>query len=65
MLEFYSVKQFSIEEDWKFDSEVMRLHQRHSKGMQNLPMYVNDNFRQPKDFKSFLYATMVMQSWAI
>ena len=43
----------------------MKLHQRHSKGMEYLPKYVNENFRTPKNFKMFLYTSMIMQSYAI
>lgn len=59
---FDSVKQYSIAEDWHIESDVMKLHQKHPRGNQLITQYMLAEYRQPKDFESFLYMSQIVQS---
>lgn len=59
---FESVKRYSIPDDWHIDSEVMKLHQKHPRGNQLITQYMLEEYRQPKDFESFLYMSQIVQS---
>ena len=66
MIPMTSIRQFSTPEDWNTTSFVMRLHERHVAGWPNIDHYMSQYFRPiTKDFESFVYGTMVMQSYAI
>lgn len=65
--EFESVKIYAPQErDWDINSEVMMAHQRAGLYANNLIReYMNQEFRTPKDFPTFLYVGSVLQGDAI
>lgn len=65
--EFESVKIYAPEErDWDINSEVMMDHQRAGSYANNLIReYMDEEFRTPSDFPTFLYVGSVLQGDAI
>ena len=65
--EFESVKIYAPEErDWSINSEVMMAHQRAGSYANNLiKEYMDEEFRTPEDFPSFLYVGSILQGDAI
>lgn len=65
--EFESVKQYAPRpEDWNITSEVMMSHQRGGAHANNLIKdYLLREYREPKDFESFLYMNHILQGDAI
>lgn len=65
--EFASVKQYAPEEeDWNIGSEVMMSHQRGGSHANNLiNTYLENEYRKPKNFESFLYMNHILQGDAI
>ncbi|MFT5757617.1 MAG: beta-mannosidase [Alteromonadaceae bacterium] len=59
---FDSVKRYSTEEDWHLESSVMKTHQKHPRGNSLIRQYMRDEYRDPKDFESFLYLSQVQQA---
>ena len=60
--ELKTVKQYALPEDYSISSEVMNAHQRSSIGNKTIEYYMLQQYRQPKDFESFLYANHVLQA---
>lgn len=68
-----SVVKFTKEEDRELNSEVMLSHQRCRQdegkdityGNRLIQDYINRNYNQPKDFKSYLYVVQAMQAEGI
>lgn len=56
-----SVKKYSVESDWQLDSSVMKTHQKHPRGNSLIQQYMLDEYREPKDFETFLYLSQVQQ----
>lgn len=65
--EFESVKIYAPQErDWAIGSEVMMEHQKAGSYANNLiKQYMDDEFRTPADFPTFLYVGSVLQGDAI
>lgn len=65
--DFETVKQYTAgEKDWNITSEVMMAHQRGGAHANKLiETYMLNGYREPKDFRSFLYLTQVLQGDAI
>ncbi len=65
--EFESVKIYAPQErDWAINSEVMMAHQRAGSYANNLiKEYMDQEFRTPDDFPSFLYVGSILQGDAI
>lgn len=63
--EMSTIKSFSTPADWDISSAVMLSHQKNKGGNGRIYDYLLRYFGQPKDFKSFLYASQVMQAEAI
>ncbi len=65
--EFESVKIYAPQErDWNITSEVMMAHQRAGSYANNLiKEYMNDEYRTPDDFPTFLYVGGILQGDAI
>lgn len=65
--EFESVKIYAPQErDWSINSEVMMAHQRAGSYANNLiKEYMDQEFRTPEDFPSFLYVGSILQGDAI
>ena len=70
--EYKSVAEFTVPDDHKINSPVMLSHQRAKDndtredfGNKNINQYLDKYFNQPKDFKSFLYVSQVLQAKGI
>ena len=65
--EFESVKIYAPQErDWSINSEVMMAHQRAGSYANNLiKEYMDQEYRTPSDFPTFLYVGMILQGDAI
>ncbi len=63
--ELKTVRQYALPEDYQIDSRVMNSHQRSSIGNKTIEYYMLQEYRQPKDFESFLYVNHVLQAEGI
>ncbi len=62
--EFKIVKEFTRPSDWDILSHVMKSHQKSSYGNEKIDTYLKMYYNTPKDFRSYLYVTQVMQAEA-
>lgn len=61
-----TIERFATEqEDWDIKSDVMKVHQKASKGNGLIMHYMDDHYRQPKDFASFVYVSQLLQAEGI
>ncbi|MBI9033134.1 MAG: glycoside hydrolase family 2 protein [Bacteroidales bacterium] len=60
--EFRTVKLYTNSTDWDIYSDVMKSHQRSSIGNGTIDLYMKRDYREPKDFESFLYVGQVLQA---
>jgi beta-mannosidase len=63
--ELKTVKTFTVPADWNIESEVMSLHQKSGIGNLLIKDYMQKDYRDPKDFPSFLYLSQVLQAEGI
>jgi beta-mannosidase len=65
--EFESIKKYAPEpQDWEVTSEVMMAHQRGGMSANNrIRDFLMEEYRQPKDFRSFVYMSQLLQADAI
>jgi beta-mannosidase len=63
--ELKSVQQFTVPADHDIASPVMKEHQRSAVGNPRLKEYLLRDYKEPKDFASFLYVSQVLQAQAI
>jgi len=65
--EFESIKKYAPKpKDWQITSEVMMAHQRGgSHANMLIDNYLLNEYRQPRDFESFLYMNLILQGDAI
>lgn len=63
--ELKSVMSYAEESDLELESEVMLAHQKNGRGNQLIKEYMDMYLPEPKDFKSFLYMSQVLQADAI
>jgi beta-mannosidase len=63
--ELKSVQQFTVAADHDIASPVMKEHQRSAVGNPRLKEYLLRDYKEPKDFASFLYVSQVLQAQAI
>ncbi len=64
--ELETVKTYTTEADRKnIETPVMLAHQRHPRGNQLIREYMLREYREPKDFESFLYVSQVLQAEGI
>ena len=59
------MESFTEEEDRNIFSKVMESHQKNDAANGKMLYYLSENFRYPKDFKSLLYVTQILQAMAI
>jgi beta-mannosidase len=59
------VQQFTVPADHDIASLVMKEHQRSAVGNPRLKEYLLRDYKEPKDFASFLYVSQVLQAQAI
>lgn len=60
-----TVESFTEEKDRNIFSRVMESHQKNGSANGKMLYYLSENFRYPKDFKSLLYVSQVLQGMAI
>ncbi len=60
-----AVKKYSVPDDWEIESEVMKWHQRSSIGNVTIEEYMRRDYREPKNFEMFLYASQLLQARGI
>lgn len=60
-----TVKTFAEEKDWNIFSKVMESHQKNDSANGKMLYYLSENFKYPKDFKSLLYVSQILQGMAI
>ncbi|RUT31741.1 glycoside hydrolase family 2 protein [Paenibacillus zeisoli] len=63
--ELKSVLEYAPEEALALESEIMLAHQKNGRGNQLIKEYMDMYLPEPKDFKSFLYMSQVLQAEAI
>jgi beta-mannosidase len=60
MVPLSSLRQFTKESDWQYNSSIIQIHERKIEGWGILTYYMDKYFKPVKDFKSFVYGTMVL-----
>ncbi len=60
--EMKTIKAFSEEEDRNRESAVMKAHQKSYKGNRLLKIHMDELFREPKDFESFIHLNQLVQA---
>ncbi|WP_068618148.1 beta-mannosidase [Paenibacillus tuaregi] len=63
--ELKSVLEYAPEEALELESEIMLAHQKNGRGNLLIKEYMDMYLPEPKDFKSFLYMSQVLQAEAI
>lgn len=57
-----TVETFTLPEDRNVFSPVMENHQKHEDGLSPMLHYMSQYFKYPKDFRSFLYTSQLIQA---
>jgi beta-mannosidase len=65
MPDMKTIRQFALPEDLDTSSKVMKVHQKHPFGYENIKMYIENKFRTPKSFEDLVYVSQLMQADAI
>jgi beta-mannosidase len=60
--EMATIRSFADPDDLAIDSPVMTSHQKHPRGDSLIREYMLRDYREPKDFASFLYVSQVLQA---
>lgn len=60
-----TIETFTVEKDRNIFSKVMESHQKNDSANGKMLYYLSENFKYPKDFKSLLYVSQVLQGMAI
>jgi len=60
-----TVTSFTEEKDRNIFSKVMESHQKNASANGKILYYLSENFRYPKNFKSLLYVSQILQGMAI
>ncbi|MDX1942005.1 MAG: glycoside hydrolase family 2 protein, partial [Saprospiraceae bacterium] len=63
--EMATIKQFSTSDDWSFDSEVMKKHQKSYIGNGRIGKFVDKYYAKPTDFEDFAYKSQLVQAEGI
>ncbi len=63
--EMKTIQSFARWDDLSIDSPVMMSHQKHPRGNQLIREYTLRDYKEPKDFASFLYVSQVLQAEGI
>jgi beta-mannosidase len=63
--EMKTIKKYALPEDYNITSEVMKSHQRSFIGNKQIKYYMDQYFRDPKDFESLIYTGLVLQGEGI
>jgi len=60
-----TIEQFTKPEDRYLNSPVMRAHQKHPTGYETIQTYMEREYKQPKDFESYVYVSQLLQAYGI
>lgn len=60
-----TIEQFTLPEDRYLYSPVMKAHQKHPTGYETIQTYMEREYKQPKDFKSYVYVSQLLQAYGI
>lgn len=60
-----TVDAYTLPEDRNIFSKVMESHQKNPDANGKILYYISATFQYPKDFKSLLYISQVLQAWAV
>jgi beta-mannosidase len=60
-----TINKFTLPQDRDIETVVMKNHQKHSRGNKLILEYMLRDYRQPKDFTSFVYLSQVLQAEGI
>lgn len=63
--ELSTVMKFAVPEDFTLESDVMMSHQRSGIGNLRIKQYMEQDYKVPGDFESFLYVSQLLQAEAI
>lgn len=63
--EYETIKKYTSEDDWSFDSPVMLSHQRSSIGNQRILSYMKESYKTPSNFEDQIYVGQLVQAEAI
>jgi beta-mannosidase len=63
--EMSTIRKFAKPEDYDIESAVMKNHQKNVGGNEKILTYMLREYREPKDFESFVYMSQVQQAEAI
>jgi len=60
-----TIKKFSIPSDWNLNSRTMQAHERHASHYVTFEMYMKEYFRPTTSFEGLVYASQILQRFAI
>ena len=60
-----TIREFAGEKDLDTSSVVMKAHQKHGTGYENIKLYIDNKFRAPAKFSDLVYVSQLMQADAI
>jgi beta-mannosidase len=60
-----TIRAFALPSDLDTASAVMKAHQKHPFGYENIRLYINEKFPSPKTFEDLVYVSQLMQADAI
>ncbi len=62
MPELRTIESFTDEKDRSLSSPEIKNHQKHPTGFETIDHYLNDWYKEPKDFESYIYLTQLLQA---
>ncbi len=60
-----SIRKFTLPADRQLGSPVMKVHQKHPVGYEIIDEYMLRDYNRPKDFKSYVYVSQLLQAEGI
>jgi beta-mannosidase len=60
-----SIKKFCSNDSLSLTSASMKNHQKHPTGFETIDSYLNNYYRKPKDFESYVYVSQLLQAEGI
>jgi len=60
-----SIRQFADASQLDTSSRVMKAHQKHPFGWENIGLYIRERYREPRNFSDLVYTSQLMQAEAI
>jgi beta-mannosidase len=60
-----SIRKFTLPGDRQLGSQVMKAHQKHPVGYETIDEYLLRDYKCPKDFKSYVYVSQLLQAEGI